>query len=266
MGRKDKALIKENQKQFFKYEGQILLRNGFKRRKGAYWRIAGDEILQIVVPGLLKEENENIFFDLIPLYSYIHDINEKEVFYLPKINIKDICEGNGSFDEQLMCFRKNIVPVFDNVIDAESLLTFHSNWNIEEICKIYKATKKLKERYFAEYKTFLDERYPFIELLEPPTILNEDATYAAIRCKKYGLALESLNDKFYRKISIIDFELMKGCLNKEDYEEKKKRIKDIFRGDLEIMHALETNNVDKIEYLLEENIEYNRRILRRILG
>lgn len=266
MGRKDKSLIKENQKKFFLYEGQNLLRNGFKRSKGAYWRIAGDEILQIVVPGLLKEENENIFFDLIPLYSYIPDINEKEIFDLPKLNIKDICKGNGAFDNQLMCFRKNIVPIFDNVIDADSLLTFHSNWNNEEISNIYRATKRLKERYFVEYKTFLDERYPFIELLEPPTLLNEDASYAAIRCKKYDLALESLNDRFYRKISQIDFELMKGRLNKEDYEEKKKRIKDIFRGDLEIMQAIETNNVDKIEYLLEENGEYNRRILERILG
>ncbi len=267
---KAKTNKKELQKIFDTEIGQHLAANGFDWKDKTYYRIVNDEILQMVIFGRPDSRTDtDIIFDMMPLYSNIPLLNYvRKIGELPCLNVTSAVNASRDFDVHLAYFKDHLMDEFNRVQTSEELLTFRTKWaKIEEDCHAANGWGDNEgNEYTEEEAAFAASKYPALMDVKDELWLDFPTIYTALRCGRYELAAKEIQKRYYTRKAGEEYQLHKKLISQKNYERQMILLDEIFKHELDILRALESQDFRTIHRILEENKEENQQKLADKLG
>lgn len=126
-----------------------------------------------------------------------------------------------TFEEEVKQFCDMIFPIFESVIDSESLM---------EYCKKHKD-------------------------------LIESHIYVDIRCGKFSSAISKISSFYKDRMEFEKEKYENGVYNDIEYKESIEFWNDMYSQKLELMGAMKSKNQQKVDFILNSNRAYNKNIL-----
>jgi len=267
---KAKTNKKELQKVFDTEIGQHLAAKGFDWKDKTYYRIVNGEILQMVIFGRPDSRTDtDIIFDMMPLYSNIPLLNYvRKIGELPCLNVTSAVNASRDFDVHLAYFKEHLMDELDRVKSSDDLLDFRTRWaKIEEECHAANGWGDNEgSEYTEEEAAFAASKYPALKTVKGELWLDFPTIYTALRCRRYELAAKEIQKRYYTRKAGEEYQLHKNLISEKNFQRQMILLDEIFKDELEILHALEENDFRTINGILEENKEENLEKLADKLG
>lgn len=247
-------------KEYYTILDGTLLGKGFLKRNELYYRIYGDGFLQTVYPYSGPKGIEvRLYIDCIPLYQWMDVLNSK------KITLDDLAyydfakiirKPEFDFYEQISYFKENCDPIFDGFKTPKDYIALKEKW-------VYPASETEEDLKEEEViREIMKEHFPDISEKAEPVFYDKGCLYAAIKAGRFDDSIKDINYSFYSNLCYNIYDYRNGSINKTVFESNEKWERAIFEQELELKRMMECCDTKGIEAVLQDNMDYNLRILR----
>jgi len=109
-------------------------------------------------------------------------------------------------------------------------------------------------------------KYPALKDVKGELWLDFPTIYTALRCGHYELAAKEIQKRYYTRKAGEEYQLHKKLISQKNYERQMMLLDEIFKHELEILRALESQDFRTIHRILEEKKEENQDLFESKMG